>query len=104
MRKVRQHEGNPREKEIPDQPKMTGSFTVGDARRDQCDAEGTCQIQQRKHCNAVSITNEGITESCDHTLQMSLRGGQRPTKQSPAMVEIRARYETIARHNQRGSQ
>src|SRR5215207_9254860 len=85
MRKVRQHERNPREKEIPDQPQMTSGFTVGDARRDQCNTECAGQIQQCKHCYAVAITNEGRTEASEHTILMSLRGGRSPTKQSPGI-------------------
>ena len=61
MSKVCQHEGNPGEEEVPDQPQVLPRLTVSHPRKDQPNAGGTGEVEQDEYCDAIFVLNDIFT-------------------------------------------
>ena len=74
MGDVGQDEGNPCQKEIPDQAQLIAGFAVGHTRYNQENAYGASGIQQNKDGQIMSVPNNEVAKSVDHRAIVSLPG------------------------------
>ena len=68
MSDVRQHEGDPREKEIPDQAGVPSRVGICHPGRDEKNTSQAGNVEQEKHSNAVSVAIGKVFEFVIHEI------------------------------------